>query len=170
MVLKPLTLAVTTPATPPRCSLSPYKRGTSTPGPHHPFFPSLPSSLAPSFTLAPSSSHRRSSSLSFRRSCSGEHPSDTASSSLSSSTAAGKRCRALLSASPRSTVDPSCAAQSKRHGPDSLDFPLENKSEKFIIPYHFAYRPPKLLVNFAVVPMHLEILPQDPQFLKNIYD
>jgi hypothetical protein len=61
MALKPLMPVITTPATPYQCSLSPYKRVKSNPGPHHPFPPSLPSSLTPSFALAPSSSHRRSS-------------------------------------------------------------------------------------------------------------
>jgi hypothetical protein len=67
MVLKPITPALTTPATPPWRSLDPYKKATSNPGPHRPFFPSLPSSLAPSFTLAPSSSCYRSSLPSLRR-------------------------------------------------------------------------------------------------------
>jgi hypothetical protein len=41
----------------------PYKRAKSTPGPHRPFFPSLLSSLAPSFALTMSSSLCRSSPL-----------------------------------------------------------------------------------------------------------
>jgi hypothetical protein len=52
-----------------------------------------------------------------------------------------RRHCALLSARPRSTVDPSCSARSTRRGPGLSIFPLENKSEKSIIPYHFAFRP-----------------------------
>jgi hypothetical protein len=66
MVLKPLTPVITTPATPPWRSLDHYKRAKSTIGPHRPFFPSLPSSLTPSFTLAMSSSRHHSSPLSHR--------------------------------------------------------------------------------------------------------
>jgi hypothetical protein len=125
MALSPLTMVVTTPTTTPRCSLNPYRRAKSTPSPHRAFPPSLSSSLMPTITLVPSSSHRRSSPL-HRCSCCGEHPSNTASSGSSSSTFAGEhqqalaparhalaRCRrALLYAPPQSTVDPSCTARS----------------------------------------------------------
>jgi hypothetical protein len=87
-------------------------------------------------------------------SCSGEHPYGTASFGSSSSTITGGHWRALapmhqvparhhcmvLSAPPRSTVDPSHAARSTRCGPGPPDFSLQNKSEKSIIPYHFAFR------------------------------
>jgi hypothetical protein len=158
MALKPLTPTVTTPTTPPQCSLCPYKRAKSTPGPHRPF---PPLSRAPSFLLCPRAELKPPPFFAsvapplHRRSCSDERPSATASSGSSSSTATGEHQRVLaltrcvparphhtfLSAPPQSMVDPSRAARFTRRGPDPPDFPLENKFEKSIIPYHFAFWP-----------------------------
>jgi hypothetical protein len=158
MVLKPLTLSITTLATLPDAPSAPIK-GDEHPRPSPPLFPLSPelprAFLSPHAELKPPPFFASAALPLRHRSCSGEHPSGTAPSGSSSSTTIGenrralvparrvlaRHRRALLSAPPRSTVDPSRATLSTRCGPGPLDFPLENKSKKSIIPYHFVFRP-----------------------------
>jgi hypothetical protein len=169
--LKPLT-----PSLPPRPPLpgaptAPIK-GNENPRPSPPPFPLSPellrAFLRPHAELKPPPFFASVASPLRCRSCSGEHPSGIASTGSSSSTttcehqqtlalmcrAPAKRHCAFLSAPPRSTVDPSHATRSTRHGPGPPDFPLENKSEKFKIPYHFAFRPLSFL---KFVPQSLRV-------------
>jgi hypothetical protein len=185
MALKPLTSAITTPPTPPRCSLSPYKRAKSTPGPHRPFFSSLPSSLVPSFALMMSSSYRHSSRPS-------HHPFAVAHDQVSTPLALpptsigwpqccalARRHRALMSVPPTSIGWPQClcvgkappcphvrAARSTRYGPGPQDFPLKNKSENQLS-REICIEAPRFLCNQAAVHKNSEKTPNFQNISKN---
>jgi hypothetical protein len=158
MALKPLTPPVTTPTTLHDAPSTPIK-GDEHHWPSPPLFPLSPelthAFLHPRIKLKPPPFFTSVGPPLRHRLCSGEHPSGTASSSSSSSTAAGEHRqalapahrmlamhrRALLSAPPRSMMESSHVARSTCRGPGPLDFPLENKSKKSKIPYHFLFRP-----------------------------
>jgi hypothetical protein len=111
LALKPLTPAITTPTTPPRCSLGPYKRRRAPSALTIPFplSPELPRAfLRPHAELKPSLFFASVASPLRRRSCSCEHPSGTASSGSSSSTAADEHRRSIAPVRCPGTTSPSC--------------------------------------------------------------
>jgi hypothetical protein len=167
----------------------------STQGPHRPFSPlslELPHAfLRPRAKLKPSSFIASIAPPLRRRSCSGDHPSSTASSGstttgehwcalASTCRVPARRCRVLLSAPPRSTVDPICANQSMCRVPGPPDFPFKNKSGKMIFSTILHLRPceccksthsPKkywiLLVRPSVSKKYLRLGPSNSKYPKN---